>query len=216
MAYPGKRNAYFQVINYETLNPSVFASLPLTTKGDILGYSTEPTRIPVGADDTILTADSTLPAGAGFKALTLPPITQFDLGWTWCAAYRSSALAIPNATNTNIGWTTTATGSASAVTLPETGVYFFTGRVTWSPNSSGTRYLILYSNTNGALDQAENQPVNNTNNFAQTLTCIRTLTAGDTVALRVRQTSGGSLDVIATSADGAPSFFGYIYLGPAT
>jgi len=53
------------------------ATSPLTTKGDIWGYSTSDARIPVGANGTILTADSTealgvkwaTPAG-GSSALT--------------------------------------------------------------------------------------------------------------------------------------------------
>lgn len=48
-------------------------SSPLTTKGDLYGYSTQDARIPVGADGTVLTADSnealgvkwSIPAGGG-------------------------------------------------------------------------------------------------------------------------------------------------------
>jgi hypothetical protein len=39
------------------------ATSPLTTKGDIWGYSTSDARIPVGANDTVLTADSTQSLG---------------------------------------------------------------------------------------------------------------------------------------------------------
>lgn len=39
------------------------ATSPLTTKGDIWGYSTSDARIPVGANDTVLTADSTQALG---------------------------------------------------------------------------------------------------------------------------------------------------------
>ena len=61
--------------------PSGVASLPLTTKGDLLGYDTAANRIPVGIDGQILIADSTQPLGvtwhtqadANFNSLTLDP-----------------------------------------------------------------------------------------------------------------------------------------------
>lgn len=40
----------------------------LTTKGDVLGYSTAPARVPVGADGTVLTADSTQALGLKWAA----------------------------------------------------------------------------------------------------------------------------------------------------
>jgi hypothetical protein len=43
-------------------------TLPLTTKGDLFGYSTTNARIPVGANDTILTADSTQALGVKWAA----------------------------------------------------------------------------------------------------------------------------------------------------
>lgn len=41
---------------------------PLTTKGDVYGYSTTDARIPVGANDTVLTADSTTALGVKWAA----------------------------------------------------------------------------------------------------------------------------------------------------
>lgn len=38
-------------------------SLPLTTKGDVLGYDTVPNRVPVGSNGQVLTADSTQSLG---------------------------------------------------------------------------------------------------------------------------------------------------------
>src|SRR5574337_1977107 len=52
------------------VNPSA-GSTPLTTKGDILGYSTTPTRVPVGIDGQFLQADSTNPNGVSY--ITPPP-----------------------------------------------------------------------------------------------------------------------------------------------
>ena len=41
---------------------------PTTTKGDISGFDTTYARVPVGADGTVLTADSTTALGIGYAA----------------------------------------------------------------------------------------------------------------------------------------------------
>ena len=59
---------------------------PLTTKGDIWGYSTTNARIPVGSNGTVLTADSAetlgvkwaAPAGGGGKVLQVVSTTKSD------------------------------------------------------------------------------------------------------------------------------------------
>ncbi len=48
-------------------NASGGTTSPLTTKGDIYGYSTTNARIPVGANDQVLTADSTAALGVAWK-----------------------------------------------------------------------------------------------------------------------------------------------------
>lgn len=45
-------------------------TLPLTTKGDIFGYSTTNARIPVGANNTVLTADSAEALGVKWAAVS--------------------------------------------------------------------------------------------------------------------------------------------------
>jgi hypothetical protein len=46
----------------------VGAASPLTTKGDVYGFNTVDARIPVGANDTVLTADSTQALGVKWAA----------------------------------------------------------------------------------------------------------------------------------------------------
>ena len=65
----------------------VGAASPLTTKGDIYGFSTSDARIPIGANDTVLTADSTQSLGLKWATpssggMTLISTTTFSTGTT--------------------------------------------------------------------------------------------------------------------------------------
>lgn len=50
------------------------ANSPLTTKGDLFGYSTQPARITAGANNTVLMADSTTATGLAYSS-TLAGLT---------------------------------------------------------------------------------------------------------------------------------------------
>lgn len=54
---------------------AVGGSSPLTTKGDLYGFNTADARIPVGANDTVLTADSTQSLGLKWAAAPSPSYT---------------------------------------------------------------------------------------------------------------------------------------------
>jgi hypothetical protein len=58
---------------------------PLTTKGDLYGYSTTDTRVPVGANNTVLTADSAEASGVKWAAPaasgTPPQLTSSITNW---------------------------------------------------------------------------------------------------------------------------------------
>lgn len=91
------------------------ATSPLTTKGDVWGYSTSDARIPVGANGTVLTADS-----------------AEALGVKWATpAGGGKVLQVVSAT------TTTATTIASA-TLTDTGI---TASIT--PTLASSKVLVL-------------------------------------------------------------------------
>lgn len=70
---------------------------PLTTKGDLFGYDTAAARIPIGANNTVLTADSTQ-----------------ALGLKWAAATSSSDFQLINAGGTALSGSASTTISFSA------------------------------------------------------------------------------------------------------
>lgn len=59
--------------------------LPVSVKGDLLGYDIAPNRVPVGADGTVLTADSTAALGVRYIAPTAAyaGITQQSIANPW-------------------------------------------------------------------------------------------------------------------------------------
>jgi len=57
-----------------TANAGLNALSPLTTKGDLLGYNTVNARIPVGANGTVLTADSAQALGVKWASSLASPI----------------------------------------------------------------------------------------------------------------------------------------------
>lgn len=57
------------------------ASSPLTTKGDLYGYDTDDTRVPVGTNGQVLTADSTASTGVSWQAAAGGTSPTDTAGW---------------------------------------------------------------------------------------------------------------------------------------
>jgi len=72
---------------------------PLTTKGDLYGFSTVDARIPIGANDTVLTADSTQ-----------------SLGLKWAAASTGKVVQIVSANHSTVASNSTSTYAATGLT----------------------------------------------------------------------------------------------------
>jgi hypothetical protein len=104
-------------------------TLPLTTKGDLFGYDTGNARIPVGADATVLTADST-------QALGVKWATPSSGAITWTQRLAGTGITIYsiayNGTNLYV-----AAGSAGTL-------YTSPDAKTWTSRTSGFGSNLIY------------------------------------------------------------------------
>jgi hypothetical protein len=71
-------------------------AIPLTTKGDLFGYSTTNARIPVGANATVLTADSTEALGVKWATVAGGGMTLINTGGTTFANGTNTISSIPS------------------------------------------------------------------------------------------------------------------------
>jgi hypothetical protein len=203
MATPGSKNTFLKRVNYESLNPALSTGTPLgfTAKGDMLGFTG--------------TATGVLAANTGVNGYGLQLDSTATYGWKWGAlhpiqsylyAYLTADQAIANNTWVTVN-TGTSTGLGSSYPTPTiTGLYEFRCTVTWDNNSAGSRYLSL--TVNGTrIFITENQPVNNTNWVSQHLNFIFPVSAGDTLAFQVKQSSGFAMNLKGNHSEGGQATF---------
>lgn len=96
---------------WEDINPAT--SPPLTTKGDLWGFSTVDARIPVGANDEILVADSTAALGVAYKDVPTAiankmPSDEYTLNET--SDYTETSTTFVDVDATNLALTITTNG----------------------------------------------------------------------------------------------------------
>jgi hypothetical protein len=132
---------------------------PLTTKGDVWGYSTTDARIPIGANNTVLTADSSeslglkwaAPAGGGAMTFITGATLTAASTWnfpddTFTSTYRNYLVVMEgrdSANNDAIYWHFRAGGtnnSSSNVRFAVDGRIFDNG--TFSQASTGAAYFL--------------------------------------------------------------------------
>jgi hypothetical protein len=130
---------------------------PLTTKGDVWGYSSLDARIPVGANDTVLTADST--QALGLKWAT-PATGGMTLLSTTTLSGTTTTISSINQTYVNLViYINNITTSASAIPL-------------FRPNSSTSsgRYTITEGSNTGAA-QTEIKPFGTSTAASNSASC---------------------------------------------
>jgi len=182
----------------------VGAVSPLTTKGDLYTFSTSDTRLGVGANDTVLTADSAEATGLKWAAPAAPAAVG-------CSLYMTASQSLANATQTTINWTNEIYDTNSLhdnvtnndrITIPSGygGKWLFTGLASFNSNATGYRFVRVFVNDTGSEKfEYINSSVGSGNYGSVWFSFQLSLSAADYVNFDVFQNSGGSLNL-----NGAP------------
>jgi len=192
---------------------------PLTTKGDLFTFSTVDARLGVGANGTILTADSA-------EATGLKWVAPAAAGFVGCSLYNSSSYTITNSTNTNLtfntelfdtdGFHSTSTNT-DRITIPtgKGGKYLITYAVAYDANASGERSTRLMKN--GSTTDNNNRVWSGFGSSAglTTMVVARVVeaVATDYFTIRVFQSSGGDRTIYSGSGFEGWTHFDATYLG---
>lgn len=119
-------------------------SSPLTTKGDVWGYSTTNARIPVGTNGQVLTADSV-------EALGVKWATPSGSSGPTFSAYSTTAQSVSQSTNTKVTfdseyWDTAGNFASSRFTPTTAGYYQVNALISYSGASGSTFRTMIYKN----------------------------------------------------------------------
>jgi hypothetical protein len=175
-------------------------SSPLTTKGDLYGFSTLDARIPIGANDTVLTADSTQTLGLKWAT---PASGSTFVG---ASAYRSGNFSTAtgvytaiqfNAENfdTNTFHDNTTNNTRMTIPAGKAGKYLITCTVGWQINTTSDRRIGIYKN-GGALLFTDRIAPSSVDDTAVSSSVVADLAVADYLEVLAFQGTGGNLNVL--------------------
>jgi hypothetical protein len=171
-------------------------------KGDLIGATAAdtPARLAVGANGTVLVADSTEATGLKWA---------LSGNFVGCRVYASSAQTISNATDTTIafanesydtdGFHSNVTNN-TRLTIPAglAGYYRVTASIGWEVSGVGRRIYAIKFNGGGYISQGELTPGAGTYPVG-TITDTFYFNVNDIVELNVYQTTGGNFNTSGSS-----------------
>jgi hypothetical protein len=166
------------------------SSSPLTTKGDLYGYSTADARFPVGANGQTIIADSSQSLGVKWGSTPTAKVKM------------TSNQAIANSTLTILNWNAEDwdtdsfhdnSTNNSRLTIPEDGKYLVIENIVFESSSSGVRQIGILVNGTEVWASIFS---NNGARQDQTFTFFPLdLSSGDYVEARVWHDAGSSIDI---------------------
>jgi hypothetical protein len=202
---------------YDLANGAVAKSI-VDAKGDLIAATAADTvsRLAVGANGTVLTADSAEATGMKWAA------AAGGATFSGVSAYKSTNQSVSNATNTALTFDSesfdtdafhSTSTNTSRITIPagKAGYYNLIANVVFGTNSTGIRQINFAKNGSAAIYTAQISASSASETIVSVSYLIKLL-AADYVEAFVYQTSGGALNII---GNGAADFttFSATYLG---
>jgi len=202
--------------------PSVEGGIQPTivdAKGDLITATAAdtPARLAVGANDTILTADSTTATGLKWAA----PST--GASFSGASIYNTSTQSVSTNTTTNITFNSeyfdtdnyhSTVSNTGRLTIPagKTGKYLLNAFCIFeNPGGTTRRNLRLYKN--GSITNDLSFTAGSAADQTIQMTTIVSANASDYFEIYVFQNSGSTLNVLGTSGNVGSNEFSIVYLG---
>ena len=176
----------------------------VTTKGDLATFSTVVARLPIGANNTVLTADSAEATGIKWAAPASPTYVGASL-------YKTTVQSINNGSDVTVTWDaeyfdTNAihdnVTNNSRLTIPTgySGKWLVNFSQSWAAASTGAKWSYIYKNGSTDVFGTFWTYTSAGSQVKQSASCVLNLTAGDYLTVVVGQNSGGALNLAADYA----------------
>lgn len=154
-------------------------------------------RLGVGADGTVLTADSNETLGVKWAAA--------GSAFSGARLTNSTTYTISTATDTLLGFDTetfdtdsyhSTVTNTSRLTAPSTGYYFFEAQINWDYGATAANNPIMRVKKNGSIYQVVNDAGTSQRSRYMNTSGVVQLNSGEYIEIEVRQDSGGNVTII--------------------